>query len=196
MAFDSIFRQPAENYDIQLFVGDFEQAQWKAVDGKFPGARVTLCLYHWGRNVQKAIDRCGLKFMHDQDRSFRKAIALAKKLPFLHPTDMIKGFKAVGAKLAELFDDEERVDYLDNLRSRSLVCLKSDNSWRCAQSSWDIFGRPMYETAQSIRNTAGVCISVLLRFFPLLAMRARDSTRSTMGTLLATIHVLLLQSQC
>jgi hypothetical protein len=132
MAFNSIFRQPAEQYNIQLFVGYFEQAQWKAVLGKFPRARVMLCLYHWGRNVQKSIARCGLKFMYD--RSFRKAIALAKKLPFLHPDDMIKGFKAVGSKLAELFDEEERVDYLENLRSESLVRLRSfDSKWYCTE---------------------------------------------------------------
>jgi hypothetical protein len=57
----------------------------------------------------------GLITLYKHDEEFRKSIGLVKKLPFLHPNDIVKGFKAVGTRIAELFDVEERSAYLPSL---------------------------------------------------------------------------------
>lgn len=39
-------------------------------------------------------------------RSFEKLVRFYKRLPFLPEHDVVVGFKAIGQKMAELFEDE------------------------------------------------------------------------------------------
>jgi hypothetical protein len=59
MAINSIFRHPAEDYNAKVFVGDFEQAQWHAILSKFADVKITWCLFHFSRIIEKAISRHG-----------------------------------------------------------------------------------------------------------------------------------------
>lgn len=142
MALKSIFSlHGIGSYNISLWACDFCPSQAGAILEVFPDAQIGHCVKHFDSNIGKAIAKngsakelssvlgssissypsvsLGLSGVGRNVESFEKLVRLCKRLPFLPEHDVAVGFKAIGQKFAELFEDEiVEVRYLHGVHGK------------------------------------------------------------------------------
>lgn len=98
--------------DVML---DFERGAIKAVENAFPMAEIHLCLFHFGQNVWRHVQSCGLQSIYASDPDFAQNIKLLMALAFVPVDSVVAAYE----ELCELdfFSEDSESEYKDQIQT-------------------------------------------------------------------------------
>lgn len=112
--FSNLLRlQPKLNpTDVML---DFEKGAIKAVENAFPLAEIHLCLFHFGQNVWRHVQSCGLQQIYASDPDFAHNIKMLTALAFVPVDSVVSAYEELVQ--TDFFDENSESEYTDQIQT-------------------------------------------------------------------------------
>lgn len=94
---------------------DFEQAAIKATQNAFPMAEIHLCMFHFGQNVWRHVQSCGLQGIYASDPDFAQNIKLLTALAFVPVDSVVAAYEELIQ--TDFYDENSESEYKDQIQT-------------------------------------------------------------------------------